>query len=104
MMNGIIEYLQSKTTIPVMYGSHASFLSSDTDDEMCMPGYSSLIGTLLLGNIYRQSHPIQAKDDNLPILEILKQMTLDLFTEQQGAQNPNTNLKSSVNDNKENNH
>ena len=104
MLNGIIEYLQSKTTIPVMYGSHASFLSSDTDDEMCMPGYSSLIGTLLLGNIYRQSHPIQAKDDNLPILEILKQMTLDLFTEQQTAQNPSTNQKPSEIDKMENNH
>lgn len=83
MMNGIVEYLQSKTTIPVMYGSHACFLSPDTDDEMCLPAYSSLIGTLLLGNHYRQLHPMAAKDDVMvPLIEMLRQKTLDLFTDQ----------------------
>jgi cell division protein FtsA len=86
MLNGIEQYIQTKTSIPVMYGSHASFLSADTDDEMCMPMYSSLVGTLLLGDTYRQSHPMAAKhDSSLPIIEILKQKTLDLFTEQQGS-------------------
>ncbi len=90
MLNGIVEYLQTKTIIPVMYGSHACFLSHDTDDEMYMPQYSSLVGTLLLGNTYRQQHPMAAKNDSgLPIFEILKQKTLDLFTEQQGAQENN---------------
>lgn len=90
MLNGIVEYLQTKTIIPVMYGSHACFLSHDTDDEMYMPQYSSLVGTLLLGNTYRQQHPMAAKNDSgLPIFEILKQKTLDLFTEQQGTQENN---------------
>lgn len=93
MLNGVIEYLQSKTKISVMYGSHASFLSADTEDEMCMPSYSSLIGTLLLGNIYRQSHPMPVKQDNMPILEMLKQMTLDFFTEQQTNQNSKAEVK-----------
>lgn len=101
MLYGIVEYLQSKTPISVMFGSHASFLSSDTSDDMCMPVYSSLVGTLLLGDIYRQSHPMQSKDDNLPILEMLKQMTLDLFTEQQVAQNSGMEQKISTKDQSE---
>lgn len=86
MLNGIVEYLQTKTPIPVMYGSHAAFLSPDTEDEMCMPAYSSLVGTLLLGNTYREQHPAPMQiDGNLPLIEILKQKTLDLFTEQPGT-------------------
>lgn len=84
MMNGIVEYLQTKTTIPVMYGSHACFLSPDTDDQICMPIYSSLVGTILLGDVYRQQHPIPTKEGRgLPIIDLLKQQTLVLFTEQE---------------------
>lgn len=84
MLKGIDQYLQQKTTIPVMYGSHACFLSPDTDDEMCMPMYSSLVGTLLLGNEYRKKHPLAAATDTgLPIFKALRDMTLDLFTEQE---------------------
>jgi actin-like ATPase involved in cell morphogenesis len=84
MLKGIDQYLQQKTRIPVMYGSHASFLSTDTDDEMCMPIYSSLVGTLLLGNEYRKKHPLAAANNTgLPIFQALREMTLDLFTEQE---------------------
>lgn len=84
MLNGIDQYLQQKTSIPVMYGSHASFLTSDTDDEMCMPMYSSLVGTLLLGNEYRKQHPLTASNDtSSPLFKTLKDITLDLFTEQE---------------------
>ncbi len=84
MLKGINQYLQQKTRIPVMYGSHASFLSTDTDDEMCMPIYSSLVGTLLLGNEYRKKHPLAAANNTgLPIFQALREMTLDLFTEQE---------------------
>lgn len=86
MLNGIVEYIQTKTSIPVMYGSHACFLSGDTEDEMCMPVYSSLIGTLLLGDSYRASHPAPTNiDGNIRLIEMLKQKTLDLFTEQQSV-------------------
>jgi hypothetical protein len=51
-----------------------------------MPAYSSLVGTLLLGNTYREQHPAPMQiDGNLPLIEILKQKTLDLFTEQPGT-------------------
>lgn len=85
MLMGIEQYLQSKTTIPLTYGSHACFLTHDTIDEMCMPTYSSLVGTLLLGNAHRQLHPTPIAQGDRPIIEKLKDMTLDLFTEQQNT-------------------
>ena len=84
MLKGIDQYLQRKTTIPVMYGSHASFLSPDTEDDMFMPTYSSLVGTLLLGNEHRKKHPLATENDSgLPIFKTLRDMTLELFTEQE---------------------
>ena len=57
MLQGVEQYIQTKTSIPVMYGSHAMFLTPDTPDDMCAPVYSSLVGTLLLGANYRANHP-----------------------------------------------
>ena len=48
MLQGVEQYIQTKTAIPVMYGSHAMFLTPDTPDDMCARVYSSLVGTLLL--------------------------------------------------------
>lgn len=83
MLQGIIEYLQSKTPIQVMYGSHALWLTQDTPDEICMPMYSSLVGTLLLGASYRETHPL-TKDNGKRILDILTEKTLTIFTDQTG--------------------
>ena len=83
MLQGIIEYLQSKTPIQVMYGSHALWLTQDTPDEICMPTYSSLVGTLLLGASYRETHPL-TKDNGKRILDILTEKTLTIFTDQTG--------------------
>lgn len=86
MLQGIVEYIQSKTPIQVMYGSHAAWLTADTADEMCMPQYTSLIGTLLLGASYRDKHPI-LKDSGKRILDILTEKTVDLFTDQTVGEN-----------------
>lgn len=83
MLNGIVEYIQAKTSIKVMYGSHASWLTQDTPDEMCMPTYSSLVGTLLLGASYRETHPV-VKESGKRILDILTEKTLTIFTDQTG--------------------
>ena len=83
MLQGIIEYLQAKTPIQVMYGSHALWLTPDTPDEMCMPMYSSLVGTLLLGASYRETHPM-VKESGKRILDILTEKTLTIFTDQTG--------------------
>lgn len=84
MLQGVVEYIQARTSIQVMYGSHASWLTTDTPDEMCMPTYSSLVGTLLLGATYREKHPTIAPDKGKRIIEILTEKTLDIFTDQTG--------------------
>lgn len=83
MLQGLVEYIQAKTAIPVMYGSHASWLTTDTPDEMCMPTYSSLVGTLLLGADYRNKHP-EVTTSGEGILDIIKEKTLTIFTDQTG--------------------
>lgn len=84
MLQGIVPYLQGKIGIPVMYGSHATWLTADTPDEMCMPVYSSLVGTLLLGADYRKKHPTVKQDRSKRIIDILTEKTLDIFTDQTG--------------------
>ena len=83
MLQGLVEYIQAKTSIPVMYGSHASWLTTDTPDEMCMPTYSSLVGTLLLGADYRNKHP-EVTTSGEGILDIIKEKTLTILTDQTG--------------------
>lgn len=81
MLQGVEQYIQTKTSIPVMYGSHAMFLTVDTPDEMCAPVYSSLVGTLLLGADYRINHPEQP--NQLPktgLMDRIKNTTLDMFS------------------------
>ena len=69
-----------------------SWLTPDTPDEMCMPAYSSLVGTLLLGASYRASHPIMKPTSN-SLIKILKgkleEKALTLFTDQEGEQEHN---------------
>lgn len=83
MLQGILDYIETKVTIPVLYGSHARYLTIDTPDEMCYPNYSSLIGTLLLGAHYRQTHP-QPVVDNGKFKEMLNDLankTISMFTD-----------------------
>ena len=57
MLKGIVPFVRKKTTIPVDHGSHAEWLAHDTEAEYYQPIYSSLIGTLLLGQMYKEDHP-----------------------------------------------
>lgn len=57
MLKGIVPFIRKKTEIPVEYGSHATWLDRDTDDEYFQPMYGSLVGTLLLGQMYIEEHP-----------------------------------------------
>lgn len=86
MLNGVESYIQTKTTIPVMYGSHAPWLSMDTPDELCAPTYASLVGTLLQGNQYRQEHPDEQPEDDIirrlkKFKKKVEEETLNIFTE-----------------------
>lgn len=82
MLKGIVGYIQGMTSVKVMGGSHASWLTPDTPDEYCMPQYASLVGTLLLGAEYRKSHPLTNNySGNRPLFEKIKEETLKLFTD-----------------------
>ena len=87
MLSGMPEFVQEQTAVPVMYGSHAAWLTSDTPDEFCAPNYSSLIGTLILGALYRDTHPMAEPVDDLrkrieKITKNAQTSILDMFTEQ----------------------
>lgn len=48
MLKGLIPYLQSKTNLPVEFGSHADWLMEDEEQQYYMPQYSSLVGLAAL--------------------------------------------------------
>lgn len=86
LLMGIEAYLQSKTSVQVMYGSHAPWLTSDTPDEYCAPNYASLVGTLLMGQSYRQDHPDEEPEDDLlkslrKLRKKFEEQTLTIFTD-----------------------
>lgn len=83
MLQGMLEYLQGKTEVPVEFGSHACWLSSDTPDEICYPRYASLVGTLALGEHYlQQVQPQKNKKKRKPnIVKLLEEKTITLFDE-----------------------
>ena len=82
MMQGMVEYIQSKTHVPVMYGSHAGLLDRNTPDELYSPEYASLVGALILGSDHRTSH--QDEEIKEPgFVERIKQETIDFFTQNQ---------------------
>ena len=79
LMEGMEAYIQSKTGVKVLYGSHAQLLASDTPEEYYSPEYASLVGGLILGSDYRNAHPGQ----KIPPAKIGKKigdLVLDIFT------------------------
>ena len=82
MMDGMESYIQSQTSLRVQYGAHDLLLHRDTDDKYLTPQYTSLVGTLLLGQDFRLSHknqPVQQPN----FFERMKETTLDMFIDQQ---------------------
>lgn len=82
MLAGMEEYLQSQTGVRVQYGAHNLLLHRDTEEKYLSPEYTSLVGTLLLGQDYRDTHKNQLvqKPD---FFDRLKGNTLELFLDQQ---------------------
>jgi len=81
MLQGMIDYLSEKTSVQVLYGSHAGLLDRKTPDEYCSPEYASLVGALILGSDYRDDHP--GKLLNPPKIGSGLNTIIDLFTYQQ---------------------
>jgi len=81
MLQGVVEYLSEKTSIEVLYGSHAGLLDRLTPDEYCSPEYASLVGALILASDYRDEHP--GKLLNPPKMGSSLDKVIDLFTYQE---------------------
>ena len=78
MLQGMADYIQEQTPIRVRYGAHNLLLHRDTDDKFLSPQYTSLVGTILLGQDYRDSHKDQlVRQPN--IFERAKEKTLEIF-------------------------
>lgn len=81
MMTGMAEYIQTLIPVPVTYGAHNLLLHRDTEEKYLSPAYTSLVGTLLLGQDYRDNHK------NQPVrqpgfFDRMKESTLDMFIDQ----------------------
>lgn len=58
-LKNIIEFIAEKTGIYARFGSHADWLSDDTNEKFHDPIYAQLVGTILLTHEYRKEHPIE---------------------------------------------
>ena len=82
MMAGLAEYIQSQTSLRVQYGAHNLLLHRDTEEKYLTPQYTSLVGTILLGQDYRDSHKDQLVRKP-GFFDRVKESTLDMFIDQQ---------------------
>ncbi len=81
MMAGMVDYIQTLTPVTVQYGAHNLLLHRDTEDKYLSPQYTSLIGTLLLGQDYRDNHKDQLVQKP-GFFDRMKESTLDMFIDQ----------------------
>ena len=82
MMAGMADYIQSQTSVRVQYGAHNLLLHRDTEEKYLSPQYTSLVGTILLGQDYRDSHKNQLVRKP-GFFDRVKESTLDMFIDQQ---------------------
>ena len=81
MLQGLAEYIQSQTAVKVQYGAHNLLLHRDTEEKYLSPQYTSLIGTILLGQDFRDNHKDQLVQKP-GFFEKMKESTLDMFIDQ----------------------
>ena len=81
MMAGMADYIQAQTTARVQYGAHNLLLHRDTEEKYLSPQYTSLVGTILLGQDYRDSHKNQLVRKP-GFFDRVKESTLDMFIDQ----------------------
>ena len=82
MLQGMAEYVQSQTSLNVQYGAHNLLLHRDTEDKYLSPQYTSLVGTILLGQDYRDCHKNQLVRKP-GFFDRVKESTLDMFIDQE---------------------
>lgn len=81
MLQGVADYLQSRVSVDVQYGAHNLLLHTTTDEKYFSPQYASLVGTILLGQDYRDNHKNQLVRKP-SFFERVKENTLDMFIDQ----------------------
>ncbi len=85
MLGGLVEWMQERTSLPVQFGSHAYLLDRQTDDEFCKPQYASLIGALIHGSDWRDSHTNLVVRDRKSfasrVLQATQQEIIYIFTD-----------------------
>lgn len=82
MLQGIADYLQQQTSLRVQYGAHNLLLKGDTEEKYLSPQYAALVGTILLGQDYRDNHKNQLVRKP-SFFDRVKENTLDMFIDQQ---------------------
>jgi len=80
MLQGMADYIQSLTPVRVQYGAHNLLLHRDTEEKYLSPQYTSLVGTILLGQDYRDNHKNQLVQKP-GFFDRFKESTLDMFIE-----------------------
>ena len=78
MLAGMADYIQSLTGLNVQYGAHNLLLHRDTEEKYLSPLYTSLVGTILLGQDYRDNHKNQLVRQP-GFFDRMKESTLDMF-------------------------
>lgn len=81
MLQGVADYIQSRVSVDVQYGAHNLLLHTGTDEKYLSPQYASLVGTILLGQDYRDNHKNQLVRKP-SFFERVKENTLDMFIDQ----------------------
>ena len=82
MLRGVDDYIQRRTAITVRYGGHDLLLTADTETRYLEPTYAPLVGTILLGQDYRDRHQDRVIKGAESLIGETKKKLIDLFSEQ----------------------
>lgn len=80
MLCGVDDYIQKRTPVRVRYGSHSRLLTADTPEQYLAPNYTSLVGTVLLGQDYRDTHADAVVPTKVSIIRKISTAMVDIFS------------------------
>lgn len=60
-LEGIEQYVRSRTLVPVEYGAYTEWLDESMPDEFFVPEYSALVGAVSLADMHREEHKNEQK-------------------------------------------
>lgn len=79
MLCGVDDYIQKRTPVRVRYGNHSRLLTADTPEQYFAPNYTSLVGTVLLGQDYRDTHGDKMVQQH-GFIDKITTMMVDIFS------------------------